>query len=506
MVSEIAPEPLFILSFRQRDELAAAAERAGWRPVAARRSEGLARRATASGAAIAVVDARGAVTEGLAATRVLASAPGGDARALLVLVSRNDTPRLDEFYDAGATHFLASPMREEEFAASLRFARRHAERVSGGWVQEAREAEPLGWRYDHRQRSLQLTPALARLLDLALEVRPGRALARLGSDRAHLLGALRRLASGTGGTAFAHELPGVGRVVEHLQSDARGSRIHALIEPLGETPDATAAMRDLFPRRTRPLAALARDLPGAVDRGEIEVLFQPQVEIASGRITGVEALARWRHPRLGEVGAEALLGAAERGGRSAMLSRYLQGRALTLAAGWPAALGHLRVAINVTAEDIAADGFADLLLDRIDASGLARDLVTLEITERVLIEDMEAAADVLRIVRAAGCQVAIDDFGTGYSSLAYLNALPVDYLKLDKAMTREIAGSERDRVVVRGVIDMAHSLGLKVVAEGVEHAAQVEQLAAQGCEIYQGFLCAPPLDSEALAALVSAEC
>ncbi len=494
--------PLFILSFRQRDEIAGMAARAGWRPVAARRADGLARRVAASGAAVVVIDARGAIDEGLAAVRALGFSAGGEGRALLVLVSRNDVAALDDFYAAGATHFLVSPMREAEFAHAIRFARRHAERVTGGWVAESRESEPLGWRYDHRQRSLQMTPALARVFDLPQDARAGAMLRRLGADRATLKAAIRRLAA-TDNTAFAHDLPRVGRVVEHLQVDRRSGRLHALIEPLGETPDAGVAVRDLFPRRARPMAALARDLPGAIERGEIEVLFQPQVEIATGRITGVEALARWRHPRLGEIGAEALFGAALRAGRGDMLSRHLQQRALDAAGAWPAALAHLRVAINVTAMDLAGEGFADTFLALADAGGVARDRVTVELTESELVDELDIAADVLAVLRGAGCRVAIDDFGTGYSSLSYLHALPLDYLKLDKAMTREIAGSERDRVVVRGVIDMAHSLGLAVIAEGVETVDQHRLLAERGCEYYQGFLCAPPLDAAALLDLVT---
>ncbi len=502
MPQDPPPKPLFILSYRQRDELAAVAVRGGWRPVAARRSDGLDRRLAASGAPVAVIDARGAVAEGLAAMRMLGFAAGAESRALLVLVSRDDAGALGDFYAAGATHFLAGPMSEIELIEALRFAGRFAERVSGGWVAETRTVDALGWQYDHRQRSLQLSPALAALLSLPIDAPPARAAASMGADRPLLRGAVRRLLS-VDTTAFAHDLLPVGRVVQHLQRDRGSGRIHALIEPLGDTPDASAAVRDLFPRRSRSLSTLARELPPAIDRGEIEVLFQPQVDIASGAITGVEALARWRHPRLGEVGAEALFAAARRGGRAAALSRHLQDRALTLAAGWPVELGALRLSINVDAADMIADDFPADLLARVDASGIDRERLTIEITEGQLIEELDTAADRLAALRAVGCRVAIDDFGTGYSSLAYLSALPLDYLKLDKAMTHDIVGSERDRVVVHAVIDMAHSLGLAVIAEGVETHGQRDRLAARGCQFYQGYLCSRPIDGDALAALVA---
>jgi EAL domain-containing protein (putative c-di-GMP-specific phosphodiesterase class I) len=127
------------------------------------------------------------------------------------------------------------------------------------------------------------------------------------------------------------------------------------------------------------------------------------------------------------------------------------------------------------------------------------------VTESGLIEDLNAAAYLLANLREGGLRVAIDDFGTGYSSLAYLKALPLDYLKIDKRLCEDITGSARDRIVVRSVIDMARSLGLGVIAEGVETEEQLDLLAQEGCNLYQGFLCSPPVTSSALAALVAAE-
>jgi EAL domain-containing protein (putative c-di-GMP-specific phosphodiesterase class I) len=256
-------------------------------------------------------------------------------------------------------------------------------------------------------------------------------------------------------------------------------------------------------RRAPSVASLARELPAALERDEVELLFQPQVRFADDRIVGVEALARWRHPKFGEVGAELLLAAADRGGLGQPLARRIQERAFRVAAAWPPSLARLRLSVNLTADDLAESAMVDQLLARIDASGLARDRLTLEVTEGALIEELGAAAAMIGRLRDAGCRIAIDDFGTGYSSLAYLNVLPLDYLKLDKRMTRDITGTPRQRVVVSGVIDMAQSLGLQVIAEGVETEAQRDRLAAQGCALYQGYLCAPPIDSTALAALVS---
>lgn len=646
-----ASAPLFLLSFRQRDELATAAAGAGWRVVAARRGDGVERRFLASGAAVAVIDARGALSDGLEAAKALGGVIETNGAAMLVLVSQSDTIHIREFFDAGATHFLSSPMSSAAIAQAVRFAQRHVDRLAGWQVQGETAEEPLGWRYDAELDSLQLTPALAALLGLPEAPSPREAMKRIDrADRKLGRAAIRRLSADKPSTAFAHDLAGVGRVVQHLQRDPRTGRLHALVERLGVAPDASAAVRDaltgardagsarrwldrrlgegaqvaavligltrfetvntaygraagdallravsrrvaeaardllgkgavvarmggseflvasdeadagsiamaaarfeealarpfvvggeivplgvrvanvtsvegdgaasllrrvseaLFDRHVPreaeapPLETLAADLRHALDRGEIGVLFQPQVAIATGAIGGAEALARWQHPALGEIGAETLFAAAEHAGLAVQLSDLVQAQALSAAARWPANLAKLRLSINVTASDVGRAGFADGLLGRIDASGFPRARLTVEITESGIMKDLGEAARLLAELRTAGCRVAIDDFGTGYSSLAYLKALPLDYLKIDRRLSQDIAGSPRDRVVVRGVIDMARSLGLAVVAEGVETEAQLELLAKEGCQYFQGFLCAEPLDAEALAALVA---
>jgi diguanylate cyclase (GGDEF)-like protein len=247
---------------------------------------------------------------------------------------------------------------------------------------------------------------------------------------------------------------------------------------------------------------LAQELRRAMADGQIEIVFQPQVCIPDSAIDGVEALARWRHPEFGELGAETLFGAAHRAGLAGALSELVQEQALTTARQWPEPLAGLRLSINVTAADLAGKQFATRLLARIDAADFARERVTAEITEEGLIEDLGAAAATLAELRRGGCRVAIDDFGTGYSSLAYLKALPLDYLKLDRRLSQDITGSPRDRVVVRSVIDMARSLGLGVIAEGVETEEQLALLAAEGCTMYQGFLCSGPVGVGELVKLV----
>jgi len=249
-------------------------------------------------------------------------------------------------------------------------------------------------------------------------------------------------------------------------------------------------------------AQLLTDLRHALDNGQIQILFQPQYAMFDDSMVGVEALARWQHPHYGEIGAGVLFALAERADFILPLSDHIHARALAEAAEWPVELAHLRLAINITAADIAEPDFLGGLLRMIDETGLARGRITVELTESGLIEDLGAAATLFGQLRDAGLAVAIDDFGTGYSSLAYLKSLPLDYLKIDSGIVRDITATGRDRVIVRAIIDMARSLDLGVIAEGVETEIQLAALARAGATCYQGFLRSPPVTSAALAGLV----
>ncbi len=661
------PAPLFILSFRHRDELSRLAEGAGWQPIAARRGANAEARFVASGAAVAVVDARGALAEGEEAVRAIADAAEANAAALLVLLSRTDAAALEAFHQHGATHFLVSPFTEPQLLHALQFARRHAERVGGGGRPTRRSGEEQGdsasWRWQPGSRTVELSPALARraglgeeegrrisLMDLFRKLDPeGRRAARGAIDRLLTTGEATAFAHGEGGERLAHHVRrSEGEVVGRAESmaggagggrdpltglrDGRAARAwmaDRLAAPAEEEPALVAlllsvsrydAINAAFGRTTgdavlqavarrierqaaadarpklvarmagaefaillaapatiddgrflagalieaigrpfvsgdhvitlgsragvaaaqagddpagllrRASAALAEakngdgtpvgvleegaesatargdrlevDLRRALDQDEIEIRFQPQVSVTSGEIVGAEALARWNHPQYGELGALTLFSVAEGSDYLVQLSDHVQRKAITAAAAWPPRLGHLRLSVNITAADIVRPGFAVQFLDLVGESGFDPGRLTVEVTEGGLIEDLAAAAGLLAELRGGGLRVAIDDFGTGYSSLAYLKALPLDYLKIDKRLCQDIAGSVRDRIVVRSVIDMARSLGLGVIAEGVETEEQLSLLAEEGCTLYQGFLCAPPVTGEELAELV----
>ena len=243
-----------------------------------------------------------------------------------------------------------------------------------------------------------------------------------------------------------------------------------------------------------------RALEAAIANDRIAIVFQPQIEPASGRIVAVEALARWGQ----QDSAAGLFERAALAGLSERLSRFAQRKALRVAGGWGPPLSGLKLSINVLAEDLARDGYDAWLLAEIAAAGLTPDRVTVEITEGSLLADLALAARRLGRLREAGIEVAVDDFGTGFASLTYLTSLPLDALKIDRGLVADLVAGQRDRIVVQATIGLARELGLKVVVEGVETAGQLALLAEWGCDLYQGFLGAAALDEDELASFVGA--
>ena len=247
-----------------------------------------------------------------------------------------------------------------------------------------------------------------------------------------------------------------------------------------------------------PRPAADRQLANAIAKGRIQVHFQPQIDVATGEVVGVEALARWD----GAKSPEELFRRAANAGLSERLSRQIQREALQRVGAWTGVLVHLRVSINLLAADLERPGYERWLLDEIAAAGLSPERVTAEITESSLVADRPAAAARLSQLRAAGVRIAVDDFGTGFCSLAYLTSLPLDSLKIDRGLVADIVGGSRDRIVVKAMIRLARELGLQVVIEGVETAAQLSLVSSWGCDLYQGFYGARALDEAGLRAFV----
>jgi diguanylate cyclase (GGDEF)-like protein len=250
------------------------------------------------------------------------------------------------------------------------------------------------------------------------------------------------------------------------------------------------------------MADLESDLRRTLEADALEILFQPQVGISSGRIVGVEALVRWQHPVFGELPAQTLFEVAESAEVAIQLGDRIRARALDIAGAPAPDLTGLTLSINLTAAELRAPNLVDKVLDDLERTGFPRYLLTLEVTESDVIENLETAAATLAELRAHGIRIALDDFGTGYSSLAYLRELPLDSLKIDRKLINDLVGSERDSIVVKGVVEMARALDIRTIAEGVENPAQLAAVRDTGCDCYQGFLCSAPLRAHELSDFV----
>lgn len=249
-------------------------------------------------------------------------------------------------------------------------------------------------------------------------------------------------------------------------------------------------------------AAPRRDpmLEATISHEQVDVLFQPLIEPATGRVVGAEALAR------STIAADAqlLFARASAGGLEERLSRLIQRKALRCAAAWEGPLKGLGLSVNILPADISRAGYDEWLLDEIGAAGIDPKRITAEITESALLVDQVEVAERLSRLREVGLRIAVDDFGTGYASLAYLTSLPLDAIKIDRGLIADLVGGERDRIVVKALIHLARELDLKVVIEGVETAAQLALIAEWGCDLYQGFLGAGALTHEELTRFVGA--
>ena len=314
-------------------------------------------------------------------------------------------------------------------------------------------------------------------------------------------------------------VPAVPLSLGALRAQERALHV-ALAEPLVGDPNGRLAIRIAAALITRddPVAeqlrsasdqlsrpASARDgamVTSALSHGEVIIHYQPQYDVASGAMTGVEALLRWRHPELGLLGAGPLVTAARAARLERELTEHAHRVALAEIAAWPRALGKLRVSLNITAADLGDPEFADRFAAMAKAAKVDPDRLTLELTEQAMLSEPANAAAQLSQIRALGSAIAIDDFGTGYSSLSLLARLPIDYLKIDSGFTRSLDGSDRDRIVVRAIVDLARALGLLVVAEGIENEAQLALLKELGVATWQGFLKSGPVPTHELLALV----
>jgi diguanylate cyclase (GGDEF)-like protein/PAS domain S-box-containing protein len=248
--------------------------------------------------------------------------------------------------------------------------------------------------------------------------------------------------------------------------------------------------------------ALSGDLREAIEGGQLSLHYQPQMDIESGVITGAEALVRWRHPQHGFISPAEFVPMAEQTGLVRRLNDWIIRRAIRQVSQWRRQGLDIAISINLSARNLHEETLPDRLAEIFDANGVEPARVTLEITESAIMIDPDRAMRVIQRISAIGVRLSIDDFGTGYSSLSYLKRLPVDEIKIDKSFVINMTEDASDAVIVRSTIDLAHNLGLKVVAEGIETEEHLARLAELRCDVGQGFLLGRPVPPAELKRLI----
>ena len=250
---------------------------------------------------------------------------------------------------------------------------------------------------------------------------------------------------------------------------------------------------------------LGNQLRGAAQRGELRLHYQPKVDFASGRVAGVEALVRWQHPEHGLLPPGRFIALAEELELMGTLGRWVIEQACRDAAQWARdGLGEIKVAVNVSRPQFSAGDLCAVVRQAMFDSGLPARQLVVELTESMLVDDVHQAIALMHELKALGVTLSIDDFGTGYSSLAYLKKFPLDELKIDRSFVVDLPGLPADMALARTIVDLGHSLGMSVTAEGVETDGQRDCLQSLGCDTYQGYLFSKPLPPPALIDLLRA--
>jgi diguanylate cyclase (GGDEF)-like protein/PAS domain S-box-containing protein len=274
-------------------------------------------------------------------------------------------------------------------------------------------------------------------------------------------------------------------------SDLMRNADTAMFEAKAAGRDRVALFDSAVAGRSRTRLETAHDLRHALDRRQFELFYQPVLEVRTGVVSGFESLVRWRRPGHGLVSPNEFIGIAEDSGLVVTLGEWV----LDGAVEWAARTGAPSVSVNVAARQLTRTGFAATVAAALARWSLPPERLTLELTESTVMDDATAAALMLDELKSLGVRLSIDDFGTGYSSLAHLQRFPVDELKIDRSFVDGLGTEQADDAIVSAIVSLAHTLGLIVVAEGIESAVQLQRLTDLGCERAQGFLISPPLES-----------
>lgn len=297
----------------------------------------------------------------------------------------------------------------------------------------------------------------------------------------------------TAGMVDASEIAGGGETLLKCASTALKL---AKQQARGACRSFEPAMADEIEQRVR----LLHDLKAALAKGQLEVHYQPQVSLADGRPVGVEALLRWQHPQRGMIPPDVFIGLAERSGLIVDLGEFVLARACRDFAVWQAAgLPVSRVGVNVSIAQFKSPRFLPAVLEALRENGLAAQALELEITESMLMSDPLGVVGNLNALKSMGVTVALDDFGTGFSSLSYLRTLPIDRLKVDRSFVRDIDSGEQGAKIAEMVVSLGKTLGMQIIAEGIEREVEATALAGLGCHEGQGYLYARPMSAAALA-------
>ena len=241
------------------------------------------------------------------------------------------------------------------------------------------------------------------------------------------------------------------------------------------------------------LWGLESDLAGALENDELEIHFQPLIDLSSGLPRGAEALMRWKNPKRGMVPPDVFIPVADKSGQINALTWFALNTALRHCKEWPANWGKIGVSVNITASVLMDPEFVDLVCEAVGLWECSFDMLTLEITEGALLAEDDCSFTALHRLRKKGVRIAIDDFGTGYSSLSYFKNIPADELKIDKSFVANMVTDSKDLQIVRSIISLAHGFDLTVVAEGIETVASLKAVRSLGCNRGQGYLFERPL-------------
>ncbi len=301
------------------------------------------------------------------------------------------------------------------------------------------------------------------------------------------------------GASIGITLAAPGDTAETLLRDADTAMYAAKARGGGRGHVFTPELREAVVRAHE----LEVDLRAAVRAGALRVAYQPVYDLRSGQVTGVEALARWEDQRGVEVSSAEFIAVAEQSDLILELGDWVLAQALSDAAGWPLVAGRAAVvSVNVSLRQLVSDGFVARVEEQLCAAGLEPDRLCLEVTETVLVGDVDTVVAVLTDLRDLGVHLSIDDFGTGHASLTYLARFPVDQVKIDRSFVAGLGDDAGSAAIVGGVVAMAHTFDMRVVAEGVETEEQLAALRAIGCDGVQGFVLARPVDNEQLSFLL----